>query len=50
MSSKKVGLLVGRENTFPQPFIDLVSRRGAAAGVTAELASFGGAAELEEPA
>ena len=50
MSNKKVGLLVGRENTFPQPFIDHVNQRGAAQGVTAELASLGGTAELEEPA
>src|SRR5579872_1553940 len=50
MSSKKVGLLVGRENTFPQPFIDLVNQRGAPEGVTAELAQLGGTAELEEPA
>ena len=46
---KIVGLLVGRENTFPQPFIDLVNRKGAAQGVTAEMAILGGARELEEP-
>jgi hypothetical protein len=47
--TKKVGLLVGRENTFPPPFLDVVNQRGAAQGVTAELAQLGGAAELEEP-
>jgi hypothetical protein len=50
MAEKKiVGLLVGRENTFPLPFIDLVNERGAADGVTAELAVLGGTAELEQP-
>ena len=48
-AAKIVGLLVGRENTFPEPFIDLVNRKGAAHGVTAELAILGGARELEEP-
>src|SRR5437867_7654129 len=46
----RVGLLVGRENTFPGPFIDAVSRKGSSVGVTAEMAQLGGAAELEEPA
>lgn len=36
----RVGLLVGRENTFPQAFIDRVNGRGA--GVTAELIHLGG--------
>jgi hypothetical protein len=49
MSERVVGLLVGRENTFPQPFIDVVNERGAATGVRAEMAVLGGAAELEEP-
>jgi hypothetical protein len=35
---KLVGLLVGRENTFPAPFLDRVSRDGARQGVSAELA------------
>ena len=34
----RVGLLVGRENTFPGPFIEAVNRKGASAGVTAEMA------------
>jgi hypothetical protein len=50
MAEKKiVGLLVGRENTFPLPFIDLVNERGAEDGVSAELAVLGGTAELEQP-
>src|ERR1051326_1158153 len=50
MAGKKVvGLLVGRENTFPGPFLDMVNRRGAEAGVTAELAVLGGTSELETP-
>ena len=50
MARKKVvGLLVGRENTFPLPFIDMVNERGAAEGVSAELAVLGGTAELEQP-
>src|SRR5256712_13732674 len=44
---KIVGLLVGRENTFPDPFIETVNRKGAVRGVRAELASLGGAREIE---
>ena len=47
-AQKIVGLLVGRENTFPMPFIDMVNQRGAAVGVSAELAVLGGSLELEE--
>ena len=47
--SKIVGLLVGRENTFPGPFIETVNRKGAPHGVTAELAVLGGTRELEVP-
>ncbi len=36
----KVGLLIGRENTFPQAFIDRVNEMGT--GVTAELIRLGG--------
>src|SRR2546429_8791084 len=46
---KRVGLLVGRENTFPGPFIETVNEKGAADGITAELAVLGGTAELAEP-
>jgi hypothetical protein len=35
--SKLVGLLVGRENTFPSAFIETVNQRGAAQGVSAEM-------------
>jgi hypothetical protein len=42
--------MVGRENTFPGPFIDAVNRKGGPAGVTAGMAQLGGAAELEQPA
>ncbi len=49
MAQKKIiGLLVGRENTFPGPFLDIVNRRGAADGITAELAVLGGTPELTE--
>ena len=47
--SKVVGLLVGRENTFPGPFIETVNRKGEPHGVTAELAVLGGTRELEVP-
>ena len=47
--AKVVGLLVGRENTFPQPFIDTVNRKGAAKGISAEMAALGGTRELERP-
>lgn len=50
MAGKKVvGLLVGRENTFPGPFLEMVNQRGAADNVTAELAVLGGTGELDEP-
>jgi glutathione synthase/RimK-type ligase-like ATP-grasp enzyme len=47
---RRVGLLVGRENTFPQPFLDTVNRKGRERGVTAELALLQGTQEEEEPA
>jgi len=37
----KVGLMVGRENTFPQPFIDRVNAKGGGE-VTADFVSLGG--------
>src|SRR5437588_5815321 len=46
---KIVGLIVGRENTLPSPFIEVVNRRGAAKGVRAEMATLGGAREVERP-
>ena len=48
-ASKIVGLLVGRENTFPGPFLDMVNSRGREHGVSAELAILGGSPELETP-
>src|SRR5712691_12500364 len=48
MAQKVVGLLVGRENTFPVPFLDMLNQRGAADGVTAELAVLSGSPELGE--
>ena len=48
--SRRVGLLVGRENTFPQRFLDAVNERGREYGVTADMAVLAGTAELEEPA
>ena len=47
--SERIGLLVGRENTFPQPFLDAVNEKGRAEGIQAEMAVLGGAAEMEEP-
>jgi glutathione synthase/RimK-type ligase-like ATP-grasp enzyme len=50
MGKKKViGLLVGRENTFPAPFIEIVNSKGRTDGITAELAVLGGTSELFEP-
>ena len=50
MADKKVvGLLVGREDTFPGPFLDLVNLRGASIGVSGEMAVLGGTTELAEP-
>ena len=50
MAQKKVvGLLVGRENTFPGPFLEMVNERGKADGITAELAVLGGTPEVFEP-
>lgn len=46
---KLVGLLVGRENTFPGPFIDAVNAKGKADGIRAEFALLGGTRELEDP-
>ena len=47
---RRVGLLVGRENTFPQPFLDVVEARGREHGVTGELALLGGTADTEPSA
>src|SRR6266508_994227 len=47
--SKLVGLLVGIENTFPLPFLDVVNEKGKKDGIRAEMCSLGGTGELEEP-
>ena len=50
MANRKViGLLVGRENTFPGPFIETVNEKGKTDGITAELAVLGGTPETFEP-
>ena len=46
---KTVGVLVGRETTFPPAFIETVNRKGGPQGVRAEMALLGGAQELETP-
>jgi hypothetical protein len=46
--SKLVGLLVGLEHTFPEPFVKLVNEKGKSEGVSAEMAVLGGTGELEE--
>jgi glutathione synthase/RimK-type ligase-like ATP-grasp enzyme len=44
----RVGLLVGREHTFPEPFLEAVNEKGRADGITAELAELGKVPELGE--
>ena len=38
----KIGLMCGREYSFPQAFIDRVNQIGAKDGITAEMVSLGG--------
>jgi hypothetical protein len=45
---KRVGLLVGQENTFPAPFLDRVNEKGKGE-VVAELASLGPCPEITDP-
>jgi hypothetical protein len=45
----KVGLLVGREYSFPPAFIARVNKLGARHGITAEMVSWGGP-KMDEPA
>lgn len=47
--SKLVGLLVGLEHTFPEPFVHVVNEKGKADGISAEMALIGGTGELERP-
>jgi glutathione synthase/RimK-type ligase-like ATP-grasp enzyme len=49
VSEKIVGLLVGREDTFPKPFLETVTRKGAAHGVRGEMAILGGAKLNDTP-
>jgi hypothetical protein len=44
----KVGLLVGRENTFPEPFIERVNAKGGGE-ITAELCKLGGTPANMQP-
>ena len=46
---KRIGLLVGMENTFPLPFLEAVNAKGAADGIEAELAVLGKVTELDMP-
>jgi hypothetical protein len=45
---KLVGILFGRENTFPWAFIDRVNQKGEAMGVRAEMCKLGGT-RMDEP-
>jgi glutathione synthase/RimK-type ligase-like ATP-grasp enzyme len=45
----RVGLLVGREYSFPPAFIEAVNKAGAAHGITAEMVTFAGT-KMDEPA
>jgi glutathione synthase/RimK-type ligase-like ATP-grasp enzyme len=47
--SKLVGLLVGLEHTFPEPFLQLVNEKGKGDGIRAEMALLGGTGEHEDP-
>src|SRR5688572_5885445 len=44
----KIGLLCGREYSFPPAFIERVNERGAAHGITAAMVKFGGT-KMDEP-
>ena len=45
----KIGILCGREYSFPPAFIERVNQLGAAHGITAEMAKLGGT-KMDEPA
>ena len=45
----KIGLLCGREYSFPPAFIERVNQLGQPHGITAEMAKFGGT-KMDEPA
>jgi hypothetical protein len=44
----KIGLVCGRESSFPPAFIERVGQLGTAKGITAEMARFGGT-RMDEP-
>jgi hypothetical protein len=46
---KPVGLLVGREYSFPPAFIARVNEKGSPHGITAEMVKWGGTKMTEEP-
>ncbi len=48
-SLTRIGLLVGMENSFPGPFIEAVNAKGAASGISAEMAVLGKVPEYESP-
>jgi hypothetical protein len=48
VEEKLVGILFGRENTFPWAFIDRVNQKGAEVGVRAEMCKLGGT-RMDEP-
>jgi len=48
VTQTKVGLLVGREWSFPPRFIETVNERGATSGVSAEFVSLD-AARMDDP-
>ena len=45
----RVGLLVGREYSFPPAFLEAVNKAGAPHGITAEMVTFAGT-KMDEPA
>jgi hypothetical protein len=49
MSPKRIGLLVGREYSFPPAFIAKVNEAGAPHGISAEMVTWGGT-RMDEPA
>ena len=46
---RRIGLLVGREYSFPPAFIATVNKMGAPHGITAEMVTWGGT-KMDEPA
>jgi len=46
---KRIGLLIGMENSFPAPFLEAVNAKGRSDGITAELAVLGMVPEYATP-